>query len=304
MCIGYFSCRLVPEAARRHNFPMFRAAATLALMLLSAQFCPPARAAVLWSDPGPRLAHDTGPGTNIFGGAVKRDVTASDVLYFKFQVDPLSDGTTEEYFAAFQLFEGDQERLAVGNSPKAWSYSAFNTLETGENNQVAGDMDLRSSRPEVYGVGNVLRYELPRRGIHCTIVFKVRFVPGGDDIVSVWMNPDLTKGATEESQSDSLTTNFKARAAFNQIRLRHGGLAADGWIFSDMAIATSFDDFVVVRFWQTWWFNTLVALALLIGGGRNGPHRRTEKISTAAPARRTGERAGTGTGAHRPGLAR
>ena len=34
-----------------------------------------------------------------------------------------------------------------------------------------------------------------------------------------------------------------------------------------MAIATSFDDFVVVRFWQTWWFITLAASAVLVGVG-------------------------------------
>ena len=245
---------------------MSRSAVAVAVIILLAQCCPLAHAAILWNDPGPQLVSETGPGTNILSGKISRDDQASDNLYFKFQVDPLSDGTTEEYFAAFQLFENDQERLAVGNSLKAWSYSAFNTLETGENNKVAGDVDLRSARPEVYGVGNVLRYELPRRGIHCTIVFKVRFVPGGDDIVTVWMNPDLTKNASEASQPESLTTHFKARAAFNQIRLRHGGLGG-GWIFSDMAVATSFNDFVVTRFWQQWWFTGLATLLLLAAVG-------------------------------------
>ena len=245
---------------------MFRATATLALTLLLAQFCPSVQAAILWKDPGPKLACETGPGTNILAGKISRDDTASDTLYFKFQVDPLSDGTTEEYFAAFQLFAGNEERLAVGNSLKAWSYSAFNTLETGENNKVAGDVDLRSARPEVYGVGNMLRYELPRRGIHCTIIFKVRFVPGGDDIVTVWMNPDLSENASEASQSESLTTHFKARASFNQIRLRHGGLGG-GWIFSNMAVATSFNDFVVTRLWQQWWFTGLATLLLLAAVG-------------------------------------
>ena len=245
---------------------MTRFAAIFVLTVLAVAYCLPARAVVLWSDSGLTLVHENGEGTNILHGEVKRDDTASDTLYFKFQVDPLSDGTTEEYFAAFQLFEDDLERLAVGNSLKAWSYSAFNTLDTGENNKVIGDIDLRSSHPEVYGVGNIRRYELPRRGIHCTIVFKVRFVPGGDDIVTVWMNPQLTKGATEESQPESLTTYFKARASFNQIRLRHSGLGG-GWIFSDMAIATSFNDFIITRFWQTWWFMGLLTFALLTGVG-------------------------------------
>ena len=233
---------------------------------------------------------------------MKRDVTASDVLYFKFQVDPLSDGTTEEYFAAFQLFEGDQERLAVGNSPKAWSYSAFNTLETGENNQVAGDMDLRSSRPEVYGVGNVLRYELPRRGIHCTIVFKVRFVPGGDDIVSVWMNPDLTKGATEESQPESLTTNFKARARSIKSACGTAGWAAAGfsaiWPLRPRSMILSWSAFGrrggSVTCWPSFFcWPCLPAFAL----------RKRRNINCKS-ARRTRKRAGARTGAHRPGFAR
>ena len=104
-----------------------------------------------------------------------------------------------------------------------------------------------------------------------TIIFKVQYVPGGDDLVTVWLNPNLGRGATEKNQPENLTTKFKAKATFNQIRLRQGmggkGDGGNGWIFSDMAIATSFSDFVVVRYWQTWWFNTLVAAALLVGVG-------------------------------------
>jgi signal transduction histidine kinase len=80
----------------------------------------------------------------------------------------------------------------------------------------------------------------------------------------VWLNPNLARGATDKNQPETLTTKFKANASFNQIRLRHGG-GGNGWIFSDMAIATSFSDFIVVRFWQTWWFITLTAMSLLVG---------------------------------------
>ena len=89
----------------------------------------------------------------------------------------MSDVGTEEYFAAFQLYEGDQERLGVGNSLKAWAYSAFNTATNGEFNKVFGDLDLRSSQPESAGPGALLPYEFPRRGIERTIVFKVQYVP-------------------------------------------------------------------------------------------------------------------------------
>ncbi len=92
----------------------------LALMLVT-----PAGAVILWNDPGTTLVHENGAGTDILGGAVKRDDTAFDTLYFKFHVDPSSDKDTEEYFAAFELFEGDSERLGIGNATKAWAYSVF-----------------------------------------------------------------------------------------------------------------------------------------------------------------------------------
>ena len=90
----------------------------------------PASAVVLWSDLGATLVHETGAGSDILGGALKRDDSSTDTLYFKFHVDALSDVGTEEYFAGFQLYEGDVERLAVGNSLKAYAYSAFNTAAT------------------------------------------------------------------------------------------------------------------------------------------------------------------------------
>jgi signal transduction histidine kinase len=221
-------------------------------------------AAILWSDREARVIHKTPDGVDALGGAVKRDDTASDALYFKLHVDPLSDVATEEYYAAFQLFEGDQPRLAVGNAPEAWGYSAWHTSEMGPSNKLAGEFNLRSAQPEAAGLGVFKPYELPRQGRVQTLVFKVQFIPGGDDLITVWLSPKLSHGAKEESQPESLTTKFKANASFDQIRLRHAG-GGNGWIFSDMAIATSFTDFVVVRFWETWWFMGLAALALLAG---------------------------------------
>ena len=205
--------------------------------------CSSARAATLWNDLGATLAHDTGDGQDILGGVVKRDDTSADTLYFKFHVDPLSDVNTEEYFAGLELFDGETRGLAVGNSMKAWAYSAFHTSEVGELNTVSGDFDLHSSRPELTAVGVFKRYERPRRGNERTIVFRVQYVPGEDDFVTVWLSPDLSPGATETNQPENLTTTFKANCSFNEIHLRHGG-GGDGWTFSDIAIATSFNDFV------------------------------------------------------------
>ncbi len=202
------------------------------------------RAVLLWTDLGATQVHDTGIGTDILDGLLQRNDSSTDTLYFKFHVDPVSDANTELYFAAFQLFQGNHERLAVGNALNAWAYSAFDTGQTGSSNQAAGyGIDLNSANPEPSGIGTFHNYELVHSGIERTIVFKVQYVPGGDDLVTVWLNPDLGPGATEASQPQSLTTRFKANASFDQIRLRHGG-GGGGWIFSEMAIATSFSDFV------------------------------------------------------------
>ena len=245
---------------------MFRPATIFALTILATLFCRSARATILWSDPGARLVHNTGTGVDILGGAVKRNDTNSDALYFKVHVDPLSDAASEPYFAGFQLFEGDEERLALGNAQEAWGYSAFATAETGPSNQVAGEFNLKSAHPEPANLGLFRPYELPRHDVERTIIFKVQYVPGGDDLITVWLNPNLGRGATDKNQLENLTTKFKAKATFNQIRLRHEG-GGNGWIFSDMAMATSFNDFVVVRFWQTWWFRGLTALFVLAGVG-------------------------------------
>lgn len=239
-----------------------RALVLVLSLMASARVSPPACATVLWRDPGPRLAHNTGAGSDVLHGAVRRDDSASDTLYFKFHVDPLSDVSDEEYYAGFQLFETNAYRLAIGNAPAAWAYSAFYTSETGPSNKVAGDFDLYSSRPELSGPDSFRPYELPRRGNGRTIVFRVQYLPGGDDRVTVWLSPNLGLGATPENQPENLTTTFKANASFDEIRLRHVG-GGGGWIFSDMAIATSFHDLIEPRFWQRWWFITGGFLVLL-----------------------------------------
>jgi ligand-binding sensor domain-containing protein/signal transduction histidine kinase len=240
---------LAPAALRR----LGRTWGFFGLIALAPTLCP---ADIIWSDLGTTLAHETGPGADILGGAVKRDDAATDTLYFKFHVNPKSDAGTEPYFAAFELYEGDKERLAVGNALQAWAYGAFNVFasvktnfnvfETGKTNNVSTDfgIDLNSSKPTSAGSGGPFEYELPRTGIERTIVFKVQYVPGGKDLVTVWLDPDLGPGATEAGQRTNLTTKFEADAAFNQIHLRHGG-RGDGWTFSEMAIATSFSDFVL-----------------------------------------------------------
>ncbi len=260
---------LVRAPDRRHNLPMTRSAAMVPLLCLATLVGLPASGKILWSDPGSRVIHATPDGADILGGKVKRDDKASDVLYFKFEVDPLSDAKDEPYYALFQLVESNHFRLGVGNALEAWGYSAAYTAETGPSNKLAsdsGEFNLRSARPEAAAMGVLMPYELPDHNHPRTIVFRVQYVPGGDDLVTVWLEPDLSHGATAENQPEDITTKFKANACFDEIRLRHDG-GGNGWIFSNMAMATSFEDFVVVRFWQTWWFLGLAGLFVLSAVG-------------------------------------
>src|SRR5580765_1678391 len=204
----------------------------------------PARAVILWSDLRAIPAHETGPGKDLLRGAVKRDETSNDTLYFRFHVNPLSDGSTEEYFAALELYEADKERLAVGNASKAWAYSAFfNAGDSSQTKNPGTYIDLHSSHPEPPRGTETFTYQIPERGLEVTIVLKIQFVAEGDDLVTIWLNPDLGPGATEVYQPEALTTRFTANATFDELRLRHGG-GGEGWIFSDMAVATAFSDFV------------------------------------------------------------
>jgi ligand-binding sensor domain-containing protein/signal transduction histidine kinase len=205
---------------------------------------PGAQAVVLWNDPDQILIHENGPGTDVLHGALKRDNAATDTLYFKFRVEPLSDKDTEDYLAAFELFEGSVERLGIGNALKAWAFSAFfHNSKSDETDELAPYLDLRTLSPEILTPGSTESYQYPRRGVSATIVFKVQYVPGEDDLITVWLNPDLGPGANESHQPEGLTTRFTANAAFDEIRLRHAG-RGDGWKFSDLAVATSFSDFV------------------------------------------------------------
>ncbi|MDE3069021.1 MAG: ATP-binding protein [Verrucomicrobiota bacterium] len=266
---------LVAVDGRRYPSVMFPGpvvfrCAGMALLLLATSL----RGAVLWSDPASRVIH-TIP-MDIMDGQLKRDDKASDALYFKFRVDPLSDPADEPYYALFQLVESNQMRLGVGNALEAWGYSAAYAAETGPMNKPSsdpGEFNLRSAHPEAGPMGENRPYELPSHNHPRTIVFKVQYIPGADDLVTVWLDPHLTHGWTEENQPANITTKFKANACFDKILLTQGGTGGpkgdggNGWIFSDMAIATSFNDFVVVRFWQTWWFMSLVASAMLVWVG-------------------------------------
>src|SRR6478736_3433545 len=169
---------LLPDSTRCQ--PRWRARGfflqlTLLLLLAWSNQSP---AVILWSDPSSMLIFENSGGRDIIEGAAKRDDASNDTLYFKFHIDPLSDSTTEEYFAAFELYEGETERLGIGNALKAWAYSAFfEQAKQPESGPAPDYLDLHSSVLDQSASGTTSSYEFPRRGVERTIVFKVQYVP-------------------------------------------------------------------------------------------------------------------------------
>jgi signal transduction histidine kinase len=244
--------------------PTFRLKRALALWLTAcAGFLAhmPAHGAILWSHPQKILVCSNWPGEDILHGAVKpRDDTSSGTLYFKFRVDPLSDVTCESvgrkfYLAGLVLFQAGVEKLGVGNAWDAWGYSAFSPEFRHPSNK-PGEYTLATDRQEL---DPTFTYEAPRSGTERTIVMKVEYVPHGPDEVTVWLNPILGPGASESSQYTNIVTRFQVDASFDQVRLCHRG-AGDGWVFSEIAIATSFADFIPIPYWNRPWVIVLAVL--------------------------------------------
>lgn len=241
-----------------------RIARRIAWMAVAAALAsaPEAPAELLWSDSRTVLAHESlGEESIPLDKIGTRDETASDTLYFRFDVDPLSDGATDastRYAAGIVFFKDGWEHLGIGNAWRARGYSAFNTAEKGPGNDAFGEFDLKSAYPEKSKDFEFVRRRTPR-----TIVFKVRYIPGQPAEVTVWMDPDLSLGATEATQPPEIRTQFRADATFDEIRFRHRG-GGEGWKFSNVAVATSFEDLVRPRFWQRGWFLGVTACAVLV----------------------------------------
>ncbi len=196
----------------------------LILALSICSLAAPTRAEVQYSNAGPITVDETGHGSNLSGLSLSRGSTDSDTLYFTFVVEPISDSGDEPYLAGFELYEGaTTPRLGVGNSLASLAYSAFLTD--------TGDVDLNSPTPEPSQT-----WQLVRDTDVKTIVFRVQYVSGGADLITLWLDPDPS--LPECAQPASRTTTFSADATFDQIHLREQGGAA-GWTFRAIRVATT-----------------------------------------------------------------
>jgi signal transduction histidine kinase len=226
------------------------------------------QARILWSDPSWHLISNTNqvlpiPIHALLGQGDRSNTT----LFFRFTIDPISDFFTDQtgnYEAGLVFSDKDELHLGIGNAWNAWGYSAFHAAEPGFGNSTQGEFDLNS---EVAEVSSLSRFEPPRIGVQRTIVARVQYIPGENDQVTVWLQPDLSAGSSELRMTRDQTTVFRADASFDQILLSHRG-GGHGWRMGNLAIATHFEDLTDPYAWQNPWFLSL-ALALastLIGG--------------------------------------
>ncbi len=213
--------------------------------------------AVLWSHPEPVLVCNNGKGEDILRGAIKpQNINSSGTLYFRVMVDPIADTAAKvigRFEAGFMLVEKGREHLGIGNSHDAMAYSVLNVPKVPK-----GYQDFNSSVPDP-----PFSYEYMRAGTPRYLVLKIEYVPGQDARVTAWLNPDLSAGATEFNQPTNLVVHFEADATFDEFRLIHRGYGG-GWKFSQMLVASSFEDLLIPRFWQQKWFFAVVGMAIVM----------------------------------------
>ncbi len=148
---------------------------------------------------------------------------ASGTLYFSFLARNASgslDGTDD--YAAFQLYDDGSEVLGIGNNWNAWAYSLFG---------LSGDVDLTNN------AGGFLSMDASAH----LFVARIDYVSGGDDTVTVWMDPDIA--ASEAGQGNLYRRTFTGNARFNRIALRSGSNNNDNsWDFDEIRFGTNWSN--------------------------------------------------------------
>ncbi len=245
----------------------------LALTLLVCGWSNLLFAAVLWSHPETVMVCNNGQGEDILHGAIKPQTTNSlGTLYFRIKVDPIADTAAKligNFEAGFMLDDKGKEHLGIGNAFGAMAYSILNVADAPK-----GFQDLNSSDPDP-----PFLYEYIRAGIPRYIVLKIEYIPGQNARVTAWLNPNLTFGATEFNQPTNIVVHFEANATFDEFHLVHRGYGG-GWMFSDMLVASSFEDLLIPRFWQKKWFLPIIVtgfLAIVAGTVRLVERRRASE---------------------------
>ena len=241
----------------------------------------PVSARTLWSDPGWHDLHQTNRILSLKGSELRpQDDSSQETLYLRFTVDPLSDGVSKmtwRYSAGWVFAEKGVDHLGLGNAAFAWAYSAFNTDQKGPANGADREFDFRSLRPEIPGE---CVFEFPHVGTPRTIAAKIQFIAGGTDLITVWMDPNLSAGSDESRMLPEQTSVFRANASFDEFRLLHQG-GGRGWRIGNLKVATTFKDLTEPHPWQTsvfWRWVATVLVCALWGIGRYRASRREKLV--------------------------
>lgn len=180
---------------------------------------------------------------------ISRDNTASDTLYYCFTVTPdNSDFSTENYFGGFEFYNGGTNTVSIGNNWTAFAWSYYGA-SSGE-----GDLDSLDNEPgQTYQLVDMS--DAPVK-----FVLEVDYVAGGDDTMTVWLNPQ--SGVPAAAQPGALTTTLSGDFSFDAIQLRVGN-DSQGWDFSGITIATQFSEVVAVPE-PTMGFGLCLALGMFV----------------------------------------
>lgn len=239
----------------RRNRPLALFLSAFSLLVISVS----SRGTVLWTHPGTILVCNDEKGIDILHGAIQAQGTNSNnTLYFRFRVDPISDSVSKsiaDFQAGFMFVENGDEHVAIGSTLVAWAYCAWPVSNTEK-----GFKDLNSARPDPPFNWEYIRADVPKY-----IALKVQYVHGQKAHITVWLDPELSRGSAEVNQPTNIVTQFDADATFNEIHLFHRGSHGGGWRFSQMVAGTSFEDLLLLHFWQQWWFFAACGVILLAG---------------------------------------
>ena len=153
-------------------------------------------------------------------------------LYFSFLArDKDGNGSSAADFFGFELFNGTTEVIGIGNSFGASAYSLL---------WGANSLDLTN------GAGGYLNED---NNVHF-FVGKIAYQAGANDILSVWMDPDINPLTGETGQGSAVYRRYWTNdATFDRIVLRSGS--------TDNRKGVEFDE---IRFGQSWADVTAVPL--------------------------------------------
>ncbi|MGC3958363.1 MAG: glycoside hydrolase family 31 protein [Verrucomicrobiota bacterium] len=142
---------------------------------------------------------DTASGT-IGGGRV------GGSLYLRFLLRAASTDHGGEYGGLHLSRGGDSTGVLIGN---AWNARAF-SLNYGSSTEV----DLRNNN----GVGDFLLLD---NAIHM-FVAKIVYTAGGNDTITVWMDPDPTRAETNQDSGSTYMNSVSGDLSFDRLFLRGG----------------------------------------------------------------------------------